>query len=481
MTPTLCPAPDVQPQNPRGAAMNSAMRAAMPFLRITALSTVLLLGPLGLSAAGNSLVWRGSVQTDHRLLLEDERDWAWNENRLDLTMEKRGSQLRVLSNVWLRHLEPSAVTSSDDLFSKDRISPWNLDVRELHVEVYGFLSDKLDLKVGRQRIAWGTADRFNPTDNLNPPDLEDLLDFGRAHGSDALNLHWHIDHRHAAQLVFMPRFQPANLPLSPFAGLFGTDAGWTSPHGDMPIPVASTHIDLPRNNLREGSTLGMRWTTYGRRADISLSYVYGRAFLPLPVRIEIELDETGAGMQSRAHLQYPRHHVIGADLAGSIGRVGAWAEAGVFIPESAVHTLITADALGWHEQITALEKEPYVKFVLGGDYTFSGGTYLNLQYLRGFLHESGRDELNDYLFVQVERDIRRFDLNLKPLAAGLTMGDRDDARNNYTWFYRPEVSYQGIDNLDITLGAFLAQGKGEHLLAQLKDKNMLHLKVTAHF
>jgi len=41
------------------------------------------------------------------------------------------------------------------------------------------LTSTLDIRIGRQRIAWGTADKLNPTDNLNPDDLEDIFDFGK--------------------------------------------------------------------------------------------------------------------------------------------------------------------------------------------------------------------------------------------------------------------------------------------------------------
>jgi hypothetical protein len=44
--------------------------------------------------------------------------------------------------------------------------------------------NRLELTVGRQRIAWRTADRLNPTDNINAYDLEDIWDFGRHHGSE---------------------------------------------------------------------------------------------------------------------------------------------------------------------------------------------------------------------------------------------------------------------------------------------------------
>ncbi len=467
---------------PAGSAPrpNSTATAKNLLLGIV-LSLPLLCAPRILAASDSPLLWRGSLETDQRLMLQDEHEWAWNESRLDLSLEKRSSQMRVLGNVWLRHLGPSVADSSQDLYSKDQIRPWNLDIRELYLEVHGFLSDKLDLKVGRQRIAWGTADRFNPTDNLNPPDLEDLLDFGRANGSDALQLQWYFSHQSNLQLVYIPRFQPANMPLGPFSDLFALDFVLHTLTGDILIPIEDKRVSLPRNNLAEGSTLAARFSSFVFNTDLSVSYVYGRDFLPLPHSIHIQMDPNSGEFHSSAELVFPRQHVIGADMAGSIGRVGVWAEAGLFIPEKEMRTEVVMEDLDWHQEVVALEKESFVKFVVGSDYTFGRGTYVNIQYLRGFFHEGGRDGLNDYLILQTEKEVLRYNLRIQPLAGGVTITDWDDAKNNYAWFYKPEISYQGVENLDISLGAFFSRGKGDHLLAGLNDNNMLRMRLIASF
>ncbi|MCK7509029.1 MAG: hypothetical protein MZV70_36675 [Desulfobacterales bacterium] len=79
------------------------------------------------------------------------------------------------------------------MYNKGIVDPYNLEIRELYIQLYGFLFDNLDVTSGRQRIVWGTADKLNPTDNLNPLDLEDILDFGRRRGSDAINLNYYFN------------------------------------------------------------------------------------------------------------------------------------------------------------------------------------------------------------------------------------------------------------------------------------------------
>ena len=53
--------------------------------------------------------------------------------------------------------------------------------------------------------------------------------------------------------------------------------------------------------------------------------------------------------------------------------------------------------------IPAVSKEPYAKYVLGMDYTFETGLYIQAQYLHGFTTERGANELHDYLIGVIEK------------------------------------------------------------------------------
>jgi len=437
-----------------------------------------------LAAQENPLLWRGSIESDQRLLLDEENEWAWNENRLDLQLEKRVRPVRIVGNVWLRHLGSSITESSADLFYKDKINPWNLDVREAYIEVYGFISDKLDLKVGRQQFAWGTADRFNPANNLNPPDLEDIFDFGRVNGSDAVSMQWHFSYSTSLQGVFIPFFRPASMPLGIYADLM------TIPL-DLPSSFSIRHygdtLIMPRNNLKEGITAGARLRSFAFNTDFSISYIYGRDPLPVPDLARLSRTETAGEFDVAARLLFPRLHIIGADMSGSIGRVGIWTEAALFIPQKEIvmkiHTPEEELPLPLPPVIrrTMLNKKAYTKFVVGADYTFRNETYLNVQYLHGFLHESGDGNLNDYLFLQTERSFRQNTLRVQPLAGGVSISDRDEPENNYALFYTPEISYVGIDNLEVTIGGYFFTGKGDNLFSSLQNKNMLRLHIKGSF
>ena len=121
----------------------------------------------------NKLKLSGELLTDERFLLKSPNDWAWNENRLTLRLDKKiTDNSKFYSEVWLRNIGLPGINSSSDLYNKGIIDHYNLEVREAYVQLYGFLTKNLDVTIGRQLIVWGTADKLNPTDNLNPLDLE---------------------------------------------------------------------------------------------------------------------------------------------------------------------------------------------------------------------------------------------------------------------------------------------------------------------
>lgn len=429
-------------------------------------------------------VLRGEFFSNQRMLLTDGNDWAWNENRLDLSLEKRFANTRFFGNVWLRHLGPPQLENSMGLYSPDHINPWNLSIREAYAEVRGFLFENIDLKAGRQRIAWGTSDILGPTDMFNPYDLEDVLDFGRKNGSDALNLTWYLGTSWSMQGVYLPWFRPSNLPLGAFAGIFSSAIELSE---GLTLNEYADRIEMPRHNLKEGASLGFRLKGFAMNTDFSLSYIYGRETLPFVSMVVL----APAGMQGETNVSselfFPRYHMLGADMAGTIGKVGVWAEVAVFFPEREI--VMTTDLSLLYGQpagtVTTdsilLKKEPYVRFVVGGDYTFRNGTYLNAQFMHGFFHERGKGNLNDYLIIAAERGVWGEKLLLRPLAGGVVVSDWDDPKNNYALFYTPEITYRGIDNLEIGLGAYIFDGKGENIFAGFRDFNMLSARMKLNF
>lgn len=465
------------------------MKRKKTFTVLLSLMVTGIMSPNGLWAQtteDNQLKLSGKLMTDQRFLLKDGNDWAWNENRLTLNLDKTiTDNAKFYSEIWLRNIGLPDIVSSADLYNKGIVDPYNLEIREAYVQIIGFLSENLDLTLGRQRIAWGTADKLNPTDNLNPYDMEDILDFGRHRGSDAISLNYYFNNDFSLQGVFVPFFQPANLPVGIFANALNPEMAL--PQG-MVLKGVSDTLLIPRYSLTRSSSSGLRFKGFVKGVDFSVSYVWGIDGLPISTLNTLMPVDTLGGIRVNSQLSFTRNHIIGMDLATNLGGVGFWAEGALFIPEkdvvmttdlSALYPLspgpVTMDSL-------ILEKsKPYLKFIVGGDYFFADGSYINVQYMHGFMHERGNDNLNDYFFMQFEKKFFNEKLKIAPLGGGFIVSDWEDVKDNYALVYMPEIAYQASVNAEISLSTVLFSGKGDNLFAQLNDYNMLLLKMNYSF
>ena len=434
----------------------------------------------------NQLRISGELVTDQRFLLKGKNDWAWNENRLTLQFDKRITDHSTFySEVWLRNIGLPTIVSSNDLYNKGMVDPYNLEIREAYVQLNGFLTKKLDVTIGRQRIAWGTADKLNPTANLNPLDLEDILDFGRRRGSDAINLHYYFNHNFSLQGVFVPFFQPANMPIGIFANAL--IPAMEMPEG-MVLKSFSDSVLMPKYNIGESSTAGIKFKGFAKGVDFSLSYVWGYDGLPFITKNTLIPVDAFGGTSITSQLSYARNHILGADLATSIAGVGFWAEAAVFVADKDI--VMTTDLTAFYPQspvpvtqdsLVLDTSKPYLKFVVGGDYFFADGSYLNVQYVHGFFHERASDPLNDYFFLRYEKSFFNEKLTVTPIGGGFIVTDWTDINENHAVVYKPEVMYKATVNSEITLSYAIFGGKGDNLFAGLKDYNMLMFKLKYNF
>jgi hypothetical protein len=441
----------------------------------------------------NKLKLSGELLTDQRFLLDDPNDWAWNENRLTIKLNKKiANNSKFYSEVWLRNIGLPQINSSTDLYNKGIVDPYNLEVRETYVQLFGFLTKNLDVKIGRQRIAWGTADKLNPTDNLNPYDLEDVLDFGRHRGSDGLSFDYYFNSDYSLHGAYIPFFEPANMPIGIFANAL--TPAMEMPQG-MTLKGYTDQINSPSYNLGESSTAGLKFKGFAAGFDFSLSYVWGRDGMPISTYNTFMPVDTMGGIAIHSDLSFYRTHIFGADLAGSIGGVGVWAEAAAFLPENEV--VMTNDMSAFigapgfppvgtpaelmKQDSVILEKEAYVKFVVGADYNFSNGAYLNCQWMHGFINERGADNLNDYFFIRFDKKFLEDKLKIAPLGGGFIVSDWNDIENNYAIIYAPEISYMATDNAEMTLSVAIFDGKGNNVFVNLINYNMLTFRLKYSF
>jgi len=436
------------------------------------------------------LEWNGYLQTDNRYnYYKKTNAFSREEYRLSVSPSYKGNRTAFKSEIWIRTLNYPTVNNYLQLADKNFIQKIDLDLREAYFDVYDFLIPNLDLRAGRQRIAWGAADKLNPTDNLNPYDLEDVWDFGRHLGSNSIKLDYFIKD-FTLSGIFIPTFTPSLAPPQSLIQAFMPEIGFPES-----IQSNGSTIFLKYNNIRDSlvlphreiknSIFGFKLAKSIGAFNTSLSYMDGRDILPTPFQTEIiplSLIGDTIKIDVFSQIKYPRMRVLGLDAAGSLLNIGVWAEAAVFFPEKTINnttmtlmglTLMNTDSI-------TVDDKPYLKIAAGMDYTFTNGCYLNIQYLHGFIHEKGKD-LNDYYVMALNCPLFRNKITLSPLNSCLQINDYKDLTNNYAFVFMPEITYSGIDNVNFVIGLRLIEGNNNTSFGKLKNHDEVFFRFKYSF
>jgi hypothetical protein len=218
------------------------------------------------------------------------------------------------------------------------------ELREAYVDLR---LGRLDLRAGRQIIAWGRADGINPTDVLSGQQFALLTpdDADRRLGTTSVRASYYVGDVSVTG-VWLPEFRGHEFVL----------------------PAPPPGVALVQDGRRwPGNQWAVRAEQTGRAVDWSISYFDGMDMAP-------DLVATGSSDAPAIRLAHHPVRVFGADLATNAGRVGLRAE-GAFIE--------TADSQG-RDPFT---KNPYVFIVAGADRTFGGQLNLNVQYIFRYVRE----------------------------------------------------------------------------------------------
>jgi hypothetical protein len=189
-----------------------------------------------------------------------------------------------------------------------------LDLKEGLLRLWG---RPIELTVGKQIYAWGTADAFNPTDNVNPYDYLDVLD------TEKLAV-WSVAARGtlgptSLTLVVVPVFTPSRTPLS--------GSRWNPPP-PADVVVADRQVPGPAwDNVQ----FAARLRTTVRGWDFSVSYFEGFEDLP---EVRADVVAGPGGPMSRATPVFPRVRVPGADFSTTVGPVEVHGEGAFRIVEA---------------------------------------------------------------------------------------------------------------------------------------------------
>jgi hypothetical protein len=330
-----------------------------------------------------------------------------------------------------------------DLSRIDLVDPVRIEANSLYVEAKDLFVSGLDLRVGQQIVSWGVGDQFNPTNNLNPDDIRDRLLYGKQAGSFMIKADYWLGEDWSVSAVLEPLFHPALLPRSaplgpaqidrlPFVSdmlrwRIESETAATATVFGVPTVATSAVPVLPETTL-ENMPISFRIDGTLGGQDVALSYYRGRNDFPVPYSNHTSLDSGAAQcdptdpshcikglLETQVLLRYPRMQVIGLNAAGeiplswiseSVHGIGYRLEAAAILPERSTMT-ITNDALALPVPQPAGEYDydgdgspggpppavvddtPFLKWVVGLDYSFGKHWYVNAQWVHGLVDEFG--------------------------------------------------------------------------------------------
>jgi hypothetical protein len=357
-------------------------------------------------------------------------------------------------------------------------------------------------------VTWGTADKFNPTNNLNTLDLSDPLLFGRALANQMIRLDWNPWGDLILTAVWVPVFRPARLPRTaplavtePFRAAPVQEEDFRNLLGVLAAlypPTAVRAYTMQPEPSIDNSQFGMRLAGRLKSVDLSISYYYGRFGIPSPAWAT-----TKANGLVEVGLVWPRMHVLGFDMAGSIEKLnglGYWLEAGVFFPQlipygiyndnpaagSMGHDPVTFErvpGLGIQQRSstaftrpTVVPSTPFLKLTAGFDYSWNKYLYTNFQYVYGFIDEFGwgtqsyartgamvgdrpRTEARIGHYLVAGADLKFFsDALLIRFFGAFKVPQVGDEDPKFTAVLFPQIAWAVWDATELSLGAFIFIG-----------------------
>lgn len=291
------------------------------------------------------------------------------------------------------------------------------------------------LRAGRQIVAWGRADKINPTDSFSTRDFTLLAsdDDEQRRGSDALSLRFDLNDS-ASLTAVAADFAPHRLP-----------------EGPLPKPL---HRDDPPQRL----DLGLRLDRVGERMDWSLSWFDGHDRMP---RYRL------AALSPRPTLAvgYERAQVAGADFAAAAGRWSFRGEAAYVRKEGRGDALRAVLGLDTDLGDTANLNLQWV-YASRADYRDPNALPVAFRPLAGALNRLNREFAAREQSMTLRLTQRLRNERLKLEWAGVF--SLDDGSG----ILRPRLTYQIDDRFKIAIGADRAYGDSETTFGSRRDNDL---------
>jgi len=333
---------------------------------------------------------------------------------------------------------------------KSSANPLMIIPKEIYIDTYDLIP-QVDIRAGMLIISWGSSDMFSPLDNFNPSPLGiSFTDMSRKSGVLAVDATYYLNDITYLQALYLPNFTPSFMPewyeeqlyLSMFSPEFQAQ-------GIEINTVNITHA-FPENPAW-GIKLWRSFTSF----DAAISYYNGYYLNAFPETVEPIPGPSGITLS--LGLGFPKRDIFGFEFQGDFpGIEGATlrGDLAYIIPQP------------WQVQGEDVLKDPYLKAVVGADYTTSFDLYLNVGFIWGFVTEEG-DQCSPYVYLNAKKELE--DSKLTPNYVGI-ISLHDGSMVNSVG-----ASYDFTDDFSVTLSYVSVFGDPDSKLGQLGSAEGIYI------
>ncbi|MBA7547971.1 hypothetical protein ES705_40412 [subsurface metagenome] len=411
------------------------------------------------------------------------------ENTIQMGVEYRATDYLHLFGLFKFYYD--GVFDAEEQYEPARSKLYRTDVtndwlRELYVD---FLSDRLDVRLGRQQVVWGTADGVKILDAVNPTDMREftLDDYADSRiPLWMLKLEYAPTVNGAFQFLFIPDFQANYIP--PFGAPFTFQAtkigqtkedDWRNAGGNVSKEEVKPD---PWSDLKD-TTIGLRWLDVLGGFEYTLNFLYGfylsganySSFEPAP-------GPPSPAITLNLEKRYERIYLYGGSFTKALtkGPLSGLTIRGEFAYIQDVPTYYDGP-LG-----VAVTKMDNFNYVLGFDKSLVTNWFASLQFIQFITSKASyqgyellfgptlgpMDQVTTMLSLKVSTDFMHE--RLKPEVLVIYGLDND-------WKITPKMQFEILDSLIAVAGVHIFEGKPQNLYGQFAEKDELFFELRFGF
>ena len=357
-------------------------------------------------------------------------------------------------------------------YQNEKFTDLKVDVNQAYFDFY---LKNSDLRIGKQKINWGSAYKINPSSMTNPYDLTAQNPTEEKLGVPAIKNKYYFNNTTSLTGVIITDFVESPVPDSLKQNMItGIKTDFKSQLIKQGISNNQAN-QIIKNNLNvvhtkpeidELSELEYAFNFMKRNVrgfDLSASYFNGYEDIP-SITTELESIQKDlvyiasnypTNINTELNIGYKRTQGFGLNAIGAISNVGVWSEINYQVNE---------------------DDEKTTDVVLGSDYTFENNLYTVAQ----FIHR----DYSDYQIPREEMNYLLFhgDLPFRQIHNIKTNIIYDLGIGNY--MFNPEMTFSLSNNLNLDLGTVITgekESSESHSLFNMMSGERSYFELTYNF